>query len=120
MYFDRSDNDILQLVNRVLRASSTADLLANPDLHPHGIKELVDTPAARMAYAVVNLLHNLETTRSQAKDRLLGLRVLYDEVINSAHTTLRRNTARVLMQIMKGMVRAYGNEEQQGVKRSAE
>lgn len=113
MYFDRSDNDILQLVNRVLRASSTADLLANPDLHPHGIKELVDTPAARMAYAVVNLLHNLETTRSQAKDRLLGLRVLYDEVINSAHTTLRRNTARVLMQIMKGMVRAYGNEEQQ-------
>ena len=113
MYFDRSDNDILQLVNRVQRASVTGEPIANPNLHPHGIKELVDTPAARMAYAVVNLLHNLETTRSQAKDRLLGLRILYDEVINAAHTTLRRNTARVLMQIMKSMVRACGNEEQQ-------
>lgn len=113
IYFDRSDSDILRLVNRVLSNSRPGADLADPNLHPHGIKELVDTPAARMAYAVVNMLHNLETTRSQSKDRLLGLQILYDEVINAAHTTLRRNTARVLMQIMKGIVRAYGNEELQ-------
>lgn len=114
IFFDRRDTDILQLVNRVLRGrAQTSEAPMDPSLHPHGIKELVDTPAARMAFAVVNLLHNLETGRTQAADRLLGLRVLYDEVINSAHTTLRRNTARVLMQIMKGIVRAYGNEEAQ-------
>ncbi len=114
IYFDRRDSDILQLVNRVLRGrTNTSDAFADLTLHPHGIKELVDTPVARMAFAVVYLLHNLETSRAQSRDRLLGLRILYDEVLNSAHTTLRRNTARVLMQIMKGMVRAFGNEEQQ-------
>ncbi len=114
MYFDSRDTDILQLVNRVLQGrAQTIDVPTDAGLHPHGIKELVDTPAARMAYAVVNLLHNLETGRTQARDRLQGLKILYDEVLNSAHTALRRNTARVLMQIMKGIVRAYGDKEQQ-------
>lgn len=43
-----------------------------------------------MAYAVVNLLRNLEESGGgQARDRLLALRILYDEVLNSAHTMLR-------------------------------
>ena len=115
IYFDQKDVEILQLVNRILdkRKSGTDNGMLNPDLHPHGIKELVDTPVARMAYAVVNLLRNLETGSVQARDRLVGLKILYDEVLSSAHTSLRRNTARVLMQIMKGMVRAYGNEQLQ-------
>lgn len=106
--------DILKLVNRILDSRTpSAESLSDPNLHPHGIKELVDTPVARMAYAVVNLLRNLESGGGQARDRLLALRILYDEVLNSAHTMLRRNTARVLMQIMKSMVRAHGNEQRQ-------
>ena len=115
MYFDRQDRDILALVNSILasdRKPSEA-FLFDSSLHPHGIKELVATPVSRMAYAVVNLLRNLQTGRTQARDRLQALRTLYDEVLNSAHSTLRRNTARALMQIMKGMVRAYGDEEEQ-------
>lgn len=115
IYFDQKDKEILQLVNRILdkRRSGADNGMLNPDLHPHGIKELVDTPVARMAYAVANLLRNLETGSVQARDRLRGLEILYDEVLSSAHTTLRRNTARVLMQIMKSMVRAHGNESLQ-------
>lgn len=114
IYFDSNDRNLLQLVNGVLeRRSTSAEELSDPHLHAHGIKELVDSPAARMGYAVVNLLSNLEASKAQAQDRLLALRVLYNEVINSAHTSLRLNTARVLMQIMKGIVRAYGNEERQ-------
>ncbi|MDO5538116.1 MAG: hypothetical protein Q4F72_11385, partial [Desulfovibrionaceae bacterium] len=114
IYFDRQDEDILRLVNRVLEGrTQTQEVFADPHLHPHGIKELVDSPVARMAYAVVNLLRNLEAGRTQANDRLLGLRILYDEVINSAHTSLCRNTARVLMQIMKDIVRAHGNDARQ-------
>ena len=106
IYFDKQDKDILSLVNRILdsRTGPSDDGLFDPNLHPHGIKELAATPVARMAYAVINLLRNLEVGDAQARDRLLALEVLYDEVLNSAHSLLRRNTARVLMQIMKDMV----------------
>ena len=115
MYFDRQDRDILALVNNILAQDkdSSETFLFDTNLHPHGIKELVATPVSRMAYAVVNLLRNLQTGRTQARDRLLALRTLYDEVLNSAHSTLRHNTARALMQIMKEMVRAHGNEMEQ-------
>ena len=115
IYFDKQDRDILALVNRILesRGPRSDEGLFNPNLSPHGIKELVATPVARMAFAVINLLRNLETGASQAKDRLLALEVLYDEVLNSAHSLLRRNTARVLMQIMKEMVRSHGDRLEQ-------
>lgn len=114
LYFDKQDKGILALVNRILESGSSSNTgLFNPNLNPHGIKELAASPVARMAYAVINLLRNLEAGAAQSKDRLLALEVLYDEVLNSAHSTLRRNTARVLMQIMKEMVRAHGNRLQQ-------
>lgn len=111
IYFDKQDRDILALVNRILenRGPKPDEGLFDPNLSPHGIKELAASPVARMAYAVINLLRNLEAGASQAKDRLLALEVLYEEVLSSAHSLLRRNTARVLMQIMKDMVRSHGN-----------
>lgn len=113
IFFDKQDRDILVLVNRILEAPNvpSRDNLFNPELHPHGIKELVTSPASRMAYAVINLLRNLEVGGS--RDRLLALQTLYDEVLTSAHSALRRNTARALMQIMKDMVRAHGDETRQ-------
>jgi hypothetical protein len=115
MYFDRQDRDILFLVNRMLevRRNQADSILFDPGMHPHGIKELVATPVSRIAYAVINLLRNLEAGSTQARDRLLALESLYDEVLNSAHSDLRRNTARVLVQIMKSMVRAHGRRLEQ-------
>jgi len=94
IYFDRQDRDILALVNRILESDGKQSdtFLFDPSLHPHGIKELVATPVSRMAYAVINLLRNLQAGRTQARDRLLALKTLYDEVLNSAHSALRRNT----------------------------
>ena len=115
IYFDREDEAILALVNRILEKRDNIEIrLLNPNLHPHGIKELVATPVARMASAVVNLLRNLETEGpGHAEARLVALETLYDEVLSSAHSSLRRNTARVLMQIMKDMVRVHGDRLEQ-------
>lgn len=115
LYFDQQDRDILILVNRILESSSSRpdDGRFDPRLHPHGIKELVASPVSRIAYAVINLLRNLEAGETQAKDRLLALQTLYDEVLSSTHSALRRNTARVLMQIMKRMVGAHGQNLKQ-------
>ena len=62
IYFDKQDRDILALVNRILEShcGASEDCLFDPNLHPHGIKEMVATPVSRMAYAVINLLRNLE------------------------------------------------------------
>ncbi|MBR4742534.1 MAG: hypothetical protein IK079_06550, partial [Desulfovibrio sp.] len=113
IYFDRQDKAVLALVNRILEAPIGNKSIFNPNLHPHGIEELVVPPVERMAYAVANLLRNLESGSGQSADRLRALRTLYDEVLNSAHSSLRRNTARVLMQIMKDMVRSYGDHNAQ-------
>lgn len=115
IYFDKQDREILVLVNRILESDNNHSdtCLFDPSLHPHGIKELVASPVSRMAYAVINLLRNLQAGRTQARDRLLALQTLYDEVLNSAHSSLRRNTARVLMQIMKSIVRAHDNPMEQ-------
>ena len=104
-YFDRQDREILTLVNRILECPDKAQSrVFDANLHPHGIKGLVISRVSRVAYAVINLLTNLEV--GQADDRIMALQALYDEVMSSAHSMLRRNTARVLLQIMKDLVRA--------------
>lgn len=120
-YFDKQDKDMLQMINATLvlsldrdpqnGAENSKDRLFDANLHPHGIKDIVISQEFRVAYAVINLLTNLEA--GQAADRILALQALYDEVLNSAQTLLRRNTARVLLQIMKDLVRARGNEFEQ-------
>lgn len=110
LYFDKQDWDMLALINKVLDSPHNRQhsQLLDADLHPHGIKDLVLSQEFRVAYAVINLLTNLEA--GQAADRILALQALYDEVLTSAQTTLRRNTARVLIQIMKELVRHHGDE----------
>ncbi|MDD2966194.1 MAG: hypothetical protein PHN64_01675 [Desulfovibrionaceae bacterium] len=111
-FFDKEDWELLQLVNTVVNTRSTEartdNLLFDATLHPHGIKALASSREIRVAHAVVRLLDSLEA--GLAKDRLQALRVLYDEVLNSAQTTFRRNTARVLLQVMKDLVRAHGDQ----------
>ena len=113
-YFDRQDRELLQLVNKVVNQRGTISAehkIFDASLHPHGIKALAMSREMRVAHAVVKLLDSLE--EGQSEDRLRALRTLYDEVLNSAQTRLRRNTARVLIQVMKDLVRAHGDEERQ-------
>ena len=106
-YFDKADHRLLKVVNGFMeKEGSYSDFskLLGPFLHPHGIKDLASSPSVRIAYAVVRLLSSLE--RGQAAERLQALETLRDDVLTSARGSMRMNTARVLLQIMKEMVRS--------------
>ncbi len=110
LYFDRKDYELLNIVNDVLSREDPRSLkqLLIPYLHPHGIKEMAAATGLRIAYAVIKLFHSLE--RKSAEDRLRTLRALRDEVFVGSGTELRKNRARVLLQIMKDLVRAEDEE----------
>ena len=108
--FDREDHELLIIVSEVLNRDISRKYiknLLNPYLHPHGIKEMAASRELRIAYAVVHLLNSLEV--GEEKDRLAALRSLRDEVLYSTKSYLRKNTARVLIQIMKRLVRSKGD-----------
>ncbi len=113
-FFDRQDRELLTVVNKVITTPARDRMeqrIFDINLHPHGIRTQAVSREIRVATAVVQLLGSLED--GQIQDRLLALRILFDEALNSAQTSLRRNTARVLIQIMKDMVRAHGDERAQ-------
>ena len=112
--FDKRDHQLLSIVNDVLNrddARTSARKLVYPHLHPHGIKEMAESRGLRIAFAIVNLLESLEA--GGIDDRLTALTSLRDEVLHTAGGSLPRNTARVLLQIMKELVRAHGDTEKQ-------
>ncbi|MCK4534867.1 MAG: hypothetical protein KAT81_04990, partial [Syntrophobacterales bacterium] len=114
MLFDKQDHELLVIVNEVLNRDKSRKYLKNllnPYLHPHGIKEMAASKELRVAYAVIHLLNSLEV--GEAEDRLSALRSLRDEVLYSAQSFLRKNTARVLLQIMKKLVQARGDYRRQ-------
>jgi len=114
IYFDKQDRELLGMVNRLLNAKSEAAVEcteSDANLHPHGIISLVTPREMRIAASVVRLFSSLEA--GQAEDRLHALQSLYDEVLTTAQSALRRNAARVLVQTMKELVRAHGNERKQ-------
>lgn len=112
IFFDAKDYELLKMINMILerdhaKPEKYSEKLLDPNLHPHGIKELALSPDKRIAYAVINLLESLEI--GLAEDRLAALRSLHDEVLYGPMTNFRYNTARVLIQIMKEILRAHGN-----------
>ncbi|MEN6486749.1 MAG: hypothetical protein ABFD98_17875 [Syntrophobacteraceae bacterium] len=106
IYFDRRDYELLGIVNDVCSREASFGYLKNllyPYMHPRGIKEMAASRALRIAYSVVRLLESLEV--GKADDRLSALRSLRDEVMHSAESHMEKNTARVLLQIMKDLAR---------------
>ncbi|WP_051617201.1 hypothetical protein [Desulfonatronovibrio hydrogenovorans] len=108
-FFDKSDYELLRLVNDVYKKSKSPEQkkLLTPYLHPHGIKEAASPRALRVAYSVTQLLGSLKT--GQASDRISALNSLRDEVLSTSHGPMRINTARVLIEIMKNLVRSHGD-----------
>jgi hypothetical protein len=104
--FDRRDYDLLGLVDEVLERRDSLKYLQEllyPYFHPRGIKELAASPALRMAYAALRLLESLEA--GKVEERITALRCLRDEVMSAGEVQMRRNAARVLLEITKEMVR---------------
>jgi len=114
LFFDPNDHKLLNIVNDVLKRGTrpqTMSSLMAPYMHPHGIKEMAAASGLRIAYAIVSLLGSLEA--GKARDRIVALRSLREEVFSSATTFYHKNTARVLMQIMKELVRSKGDSLRQ-------
>jgi hypothetical protein len=113
IFFDKNDYQLLNIVNEVLEGSQSKDLrsLLVEHMHPHGIKEMAAPSGLRIAYAIAGLLGSFE--KGMAGDRIKALRSLRDEVFLSSTTFYRKNTARVLLQIMKDLLRARDNELRQ-------
>ncbi len=112
LYFDSDDRALLDEVRRI-RACPPEQLAAqlHPQLHPRGIQELCAHRAVRVAGAVATLLESL--ARAQAPTRLQALRVLREEALSGGNPALRRNTGRVLLQLMKELVRSGDDDLRQ-------
>lgn len=111
LYFDEQDFTLLKNVNKTIEEHHNQKHYSSPIFHPSGIVDLIVSKEMRMASAVLNLLDTLETKNVQ--NRLQALRNLKEEVLVTAKTKFRRNTARILIVIMKEIVRMHGNEEKQ-------
>ncbi|MBF0302568.1 MAG: hypothetical protein HQK73_05970 [Desulfamplus sp.] len=109
LFFDKRDHELIKIVNDLYdnhKSLSYTKKLFYPFFHPFGIKELAESKGLRIAYSVVNLLNSLE--REDVDYRLQALKGLRDEIIDTTTGSMQKNTARVLLQIMKELVRARG------------
>ncbi len=114
LFFDKNDYELLEMVNEVLNRRNMPESISSRSaahMHPHGIKELTAPRGLRIAFAVVNLLESFEAGTSE--ERLSNLQALHDEVLFSSSAYFKINTARVLIQIMKELIRHRGNEREQ-------
>lgn len=114
LFFDKRDHELIRIVNDVLRGKSSGKYgrrFYSPYFHPHGIKEMTETRGLRIAFAVVHLLSSLEV--GGMEDRINALRSLRNEVLDTAEGPMPKNSARVLLQIMKDLVRAHGDYRKQ-------
>lgn len=114
VFFDKNDYRLLEIVNDVLSIDSREQdvrSLLGEYLHPHGIKEMAAAQGLRIAYAIASLLGSLES--GKASDRLVALRSLRDEVLDSSSAVFQKNSARALLQIMKELLRCRDDELRQ-------
>ncbi len=111
--FDDADEQLLNELDSLF-ASPESDQLVSPlfeeCFHPRGIKELAAPEALRIAVAVFRLLHFSRQNETDVKIRLAALQALHDELIAGLNVPMRRNTARVVLQILKNLVRETGNQ----------
>lgn len=114
IFFDKNDYQLLDIVNDVLNRGSQNLALRSllfEHMHPQGIKEMAAPRGLRIAYVIANLLDTFD--QGSASNRIKALRSLHDEVFLSSTAFDQVNTARVLLQIMKELIRSRDNELQQ-------
>ena len=114
LLFDKRDHDLIKIVGEVRHRDGKYGYARKryyPVFHPNGIKEKAEPRGLRIAYAVAHLLNSLEV--GEVDDRINALQMLRSEVIDAAVGPLPKNTARVLLQIMKELVRARDDYQRQ-------
>ncbi|QTQ14671.1 hypothetical protein HRQ91_09475 [Treponema parvum] len=110
--FDKSDKNTLDFFSSVKDSISanSDELIQNTHLHPHGIKELLESKQIRVAKLILLLLHAMD--KGTIDDRLNALHSLRDEVLLCSENPMPINTARILLCMMKELVRSEDETEQ--------
>lgn len=114
IFFDKRDHELIRIVNAA-GSRDDSEAFARKRyyrvFHPNGIKEMSESKGLRIAYAVAHLLNSLEV--GAVDERIEALRILRAEAIDAASGTMPKNTARVLMELMKELVRSDGDYKRQ-------
>ncbi|MBN2643546.1 MAG: hypothetical protein JXR78_17980 [Victivallales bacterium] len=106
--YDKADHKLLSEIDDILSGAHSRkhlQRLFDPALHPRGIKELAAAREIRIVYAMLKLLDAREGLDG-AELRVNALRTLRDELMNGTDSSLRINTARVLLQTVKELTRS--------------
>ncbi|MBI9075068.1 MAG: hypothetical protein JEZ02_06615 [Desulfatibacillum sp.] len=114
IFFDTKDHELLAIVNDVLEQGDDSSVPGGAfydHFHPNGIMEMAESRGLRLAHAVAKLLQSLEV--GGLEDRLRALRYLRVAVYSMSVGSMPQNTARVLLQIAKELVRARGDYARQ-------
>lgn len=111
LFFDKQDAVFLKSVNESIECNTTLANHYQQEIHPSGIIDMCISREIRIATAVVCLIDRLQT--NNIDERLIALKNLHNEVLLTSRTKFRRNTARVLIEVMKEIIRSYGDEEKQ-------
>lgn len=108
LFFDQRDHELIKIVNIYENQDSLLYTKKTyyPYFHPFGVKELAESKGLRIANSLLHLLSSLE--RGDETNRLQALRGLRDEILDTTVGAMAKNSARVLLQIMKEIVRARG------------
>ena len=114
MFYDKRDHDLIAVVKSIQDSDDSRALARKwyyPAFHPNGIRTMSEPRGIRAAYAVAHLLNSLE--EGDVEDRIMALRLLRAEVLDTATGPMPKNTARVLLQLMKELIRARGDDNRQ-------
>ncbi len=114
VFFDKRDYKLIEIVTSVYNEPNSLEYtgkLLYPFFHPLGIKELAESRGLRTAYSIVNLMESIE--HGGIASRLKALAGLKDDIVDTVGGPMPKNTARVLLQIMKDLVRAKGDPVRQ-------
>ena len=114
--YERADYELLEALDEIIggsRPQKHLRRLFDPYLHPRGIKELAARKEIRLVYAMLKMLDSTDSGEDAANDRISALKSLRAEVLDGNPSSLRMNTARILLQIMKLLIRSAGDQPQQ-------
>ncbi|MDD5699256.1 MAG: hypothetical protein PHH77_11625 [Victivallaceae bacterium] len=112
LLYSAADRALVQKLDDLKSQRDGKDVFAlfAPYFHPRGIKELAASREIRLLASMLKLIDNLDQQHEAVDSRLAALKSLQQEVIYGSVSSFCMNTARVLVQIMKNLIRDTDHE----------
>lgn len=112
LFFDPGDRELVRIAADGVAEGRDPGLERYvSELHPRGILELVDPRSTRIVKSVIVLLDNFTPGAEAMNRRLNALTLLKDELCEGLNVPLKYNTARVLPELAKELIRVRHEPE---------